>query len=350
MTYIRAVEGLSSVLESIHNLHLNPTDYNVEISRIGYHHNLRPRNILVTSNMFLLADFGLSRFKVANANSRTKWRENMGNYIAPECMNQDFEPQDVGRAIDIWAFGGIIIDVAWYREQGPKGVEKARSARQGPEDKNKWDNQCFFLGDEVKPNAILSAERLRDHAKDETTAGLIKLAFSMLQISPQQRPVTAVVHRNMAFLAVKALFHATRTTLRDYAQCLLDDDREEEVPSLTIYWFEVRRLDSWASILAINSDGLIPKDFDEAVYAKEGNVGLIQDVLADIKDTFNDLSLSKSQALSTSLRVRDNAVVACEERHELLHQLVEKLWASLPKPSRKGIPRWAAIISREELS
>ena len=337
LTYIRAMEGLSSALESIHNLHLSPTEYNVDISRVGYHHDLRPRNILVTSNTFLLADFGLSRFKVANANSRTKWRENMGDYIAPECMNQDFEPQEVGRAIDIWAFGGIIIDVAWYREQGPKGVEKARSARQGPEDKNKWDNQCFFLGNEVKPNAILSADRLRAHAKDVTTAGLIKLAFSMLQFSPQQRPLAAAVRRNMAFLAVKSLFHTTRTTLRDYAKCLLDEDREEQVPSLAKYWFEVRRLDTWASVLAINSDGLIPKDFDEALDAKEGNFRLMQDVLSDIYDTFNNLSLSKDQALSTSLSVPANAVGSYEERHESLHQWVEKLLASLPRQSKKRI-------------
>ena len=347
LTYIRAIEGLSSALESIHNLHLNPTDDNVDISRIGYHHDLRPRNILVTSYTFLLADFGLSRFKVANANSRTKWRENMGDYIAPECMNQDFEPQDVGRAIDIWAFGGIIIDVAWYCEQGPKGVEKARSARQGPEDKNKWDNQCFFLGDKVKPNAILSAKGLRDHAKDETTAGLIKLAFSMLQIPPQERPVAAAVHRNMEFLAVKSLFHTLRTTLRDYAKCLLDEDREEQVPSLTKYWFEVRRLDVWASVLAINSDGLIPKDFGEAADAKEGNVRLFQDVLSDIMNTFNDLSLSKNQALSTSLSMPDHAVASYEERHELLHQLVEKLWTSLVGPSRKRINRVWQQLSLE---
>ena len=337
LIYIQAMEGLSSALESIHNLHLKPTEHNVDISRIGYHHDLRPRNILVTSNTFLLADFGLSRFKVANANSRTKWRENMGDYIAPECMNQDFEPQDVGRAIDIWAFGGIIVDVAWYREHGPKGVEKARSARQGPEDKNKWDNQCFFLGNEVKPNAILSADRLRGDAKDVTTAGLIKLAFSMLQISPQSRPVAAAVRRNMEFLLVKSLFHTTRTTLRDYAKCRLDEDSEEQVLSLTKYWFEVRRLDTWASVLAINSDGLTPKDFEEAIDAKEGNIRVIQDVLGDIRDTFNDLSISKNQALSTCQSMPANAISSYEERHELLHHLVEKLWASLPQSSRKRI-------------
>ena len=71
--------------------------------------------------------------------------------------------------------------------------------------------------------------------------------------------------------------------------------------------------------------------------AKEGNIRLIQGVLGDIRDTFNDLSISKNQALSTSKSMPANAVGSYEEQHELLHQLVEKLWVSLPQPSRKRI-------------
>ena len=141
----------------------------------------------------------------------------------------------------------------------------------------------------------------------------------------------------MAFLTVKSLFHKPRATLRDYAQYLLDKDGEKQVPSLSKYWFEVRRLDTWATVLAINSDGLIPKNFNEVMDAKEGNVRLIQDVLREIIDTFNDLSLSKNRDLTTGLSVPTDAVELYEERHELLHQLVEKLWASLPQPSRRRI-------------
>ena len=353
LTYITAMEGLSSALESIHNLHLYPhpcpTDYNVEISRIGYHHDLRPRNILVTFNTFLLADFGLSSFKVANANSRTKWRENMGDYIAPECMDQGFEPQEVGRSIDIWAFGGIIVDVAWYREQGPDGVRKARSARQGPEDRNKWDNQCFFLGDEVKPNVILSSDRLRDYAEDATTAGLLKLALSMLRVSPQERPLAAGVHRNLTFLVVKSFFHKAHTALRDYAKRIQGEDRDCEVPSWTKFWFEMRRLDAWASILKINSDGLIPTEFDKAVNSTEDNGRLIQKLLSDILDTFKTFSSSTDQAPSTILSVLPISVEYHEEQHELLHHSVEKLWASLPSPYRKRIDDvWQQLSIKED--
>ena len=338
------MQGLSSALESIHNLHLNPTDRNVEISRIGYHHDLRPRNILVTPNTFLLADFGLSRLKIAEMNSRTTWRENMGDYIAPECMDQDFKPQEVGRSIDIWAFGGIIFDVAWYREQGSNGVKSARSARQGPGDRNKWDNQCFFLDNEVKRNVILSSDELRDCAKDTTTASLLKLAFSMLQIAPQQRPLAATVRRGFEFLTVKSLFHIARTTLQNYANRRQDEDRDDQVPSLTKFWLNLRRLDAWASVLEIHSDDCIPKDFDKAVNSTEGTYRSTQNVLSKIEDTFNDHNFSTYQAFRTgpslpSMEPEDYSIRATyyEERHELLQQLVEKLWAPLPFPYRKRI-------------
>lgn len=126
LTPYRALEDLSSALECVHIFNLNITDRSLELSRIGYHHDLRPRNILVSSNTFMLTDFGLSRLKVVDETPGPKWRENLGDYIAPECMDDDFRPQEAGRSIDIWAFGGIIIDIAW------------------PEDKNKWDNQYSF--------------------------------------------------------------------------------------------------------------------------------------------------------------------------------------------------------------
>ena len=42
-----------------------------------------------------------------------------------------------------------------------------------------------------------------------------------------------------------------------------------------------------------------------------------------------------------------NAILSHDERHELLHQLVEKLWASLPPSSRKRIDYVWLQVSRE---
>ena len=335
VTYITAIEGLSAALESIHNLHLNKADHKVDISRIGYHHDLRPRNILVTPDKFVLADFGLSRFKVADAGSRTKWRENMGDYIAPECMDQDFEPQDVGRAIDIWAFGGIIFDLAWHREQGVSGLRKARSARQGPVDKNNWDNQWFFLEDELKPKVIQSSDELRHCSKDATTIGLLNLAFSMLEIAPQRRPLAKDVRRNMTFLTVKSLFNVARGRLRDCTKSLLA--QADCGPPSTKFRFEVIRLDAWASVLGIDTDELISTDFEIAMQSIESNSRYAEGVLKEIEDTFRCRDVTEYGGTLTRLDVQPITIEYHEERHELLHQLVEKLLRTLPPIYRKRV-------------
>ena len=70
--------GLSSAIESIHNYFSD--EFNLTL--IGCHHDLHHRNILVSKNKLLLADFGLSRLRPENSRSRFK---GMGDYIAPEC-------------------------------------------------------------------------------------------------------------------------------------------------------------------------------------------------------------------------------------------------------------------------
>lgn len=54
---------------------------------IGYYYNLKPANILVDNNKFLLADFGLSRFRDSTEDSQTSYKSIGGPYIAPKCEN-----------------------------------------------------------------------------------------------------------------------------------------------------------------------------------------------------------------------------------------------------------------------
>jgi serine/threonine protein kinase len=55
---------------------------------IGCHQDLKPGNILVDGDTFLLADFGLSRFKESIEGSYTSYKSVGGYYVAPEC--EDF--------------------------------------------------------------------------------------------------------------------------------------------------------------------------------------------------------------------------------------------------------------------
>ena len=341
--YITALEGLSGALESIHDLHLNKVDHEVDLSRIGYHHDLRPRNILVTPETFILADFGLSRFKIADAGSRTKWRENMGDYIAPECMDQDFEPQVVGRAIDIWAFGGIIFDLAWHREQGRTGLLEARSARQGPVDRNNWNNQCFFLENQVKPKVVQSSKDLRYRSKEPTTIGLLNMVFSMLEITPERRPSAKEVRRRMTFLQVKSLFSLARERLRICKESSVEQD-EYGLPSTKLQ-MAVARLDAWASILGLaDHDTLTHTGFEDALQSSESNIAYIKDVLKDIEETFRNSVVPEDGRNLLDLVVQPITIDYHEERHELLHQLIEKLLKILPPNYRRRVDQlWQQI-------
>ena len=81
----------------------------------------------------------------------------------------------------------------------------------------------------------------------------------------------------------------------------------------------------------------MPKIFDQAVNSTEGNGRFVEQVLNEIKDTFYTPNFSKDQAGQTSPLAQPTAIKYYEERHKLLHQLVEKLWALLPSMSRRRI-------------
>ena len=97
----------------------------------GFHHDLRPKNILVSGEKFILADFGLSRFKHATENSETSFKIGEGDYIAPECEDimGNFEKFRVHRSSDVWAFGCILMEVLIYMAFGVSGVSDFRQAR-----------------------------------------------------------------------------------------------------------------------------------------------------------------------------------------------------------------------------
>ena len=180
-----------------------------------------------------------------------------------------------------------------------------------------------------------SSDAIDAKSLSEKTLSLLRLAMSMLRISPQLRPSAEDVRRNMTFVTVKSLYYVARTRLRDYINHLQDQD--ERRPPLTKVWFETRRLDAWASVLEIGVDELMPKIFDMAVNSTEGNGRFVEQVLNEIKDTFYTPNFSKDQAGKTSLLAQPIAIEYYEERHEVLHQLVEKLWALLPSMYRRRI-------------
>jgi len=95
-TFSSALSGLASAMETIHKFRFRSIMSPAVITSFGYHHDIRPANIMVTTKTFILTDFGLASSEQDSHKSIGFWRPNIGDYIAPECMNEEMDHQRVG--------------------------------------------------------------------------------------------------------------------------------------------------------------------------------------------------------------------------------------------------------------
>ena len=101
---------------------------------IGYYYDLKPHNILVDNATFLLADFGLSRFKELTEGSTTSYKYVGGCYVAPECedfsvLNEMKRTYTISQSSDIWSLGCIMMEILLYIKLGAAGVQKFEDER-----------------------------------------------------------------------------------------------------------------------------------------------------------------------------------------------------------------------------
>jgi serine/threonine protein kinase len=104
----------------------------INLEKIGCHHDLKPNNVFLDGQSFVLADFGLSTFKDLSQDSKTTRKVGGTCYSAPECENiaeSAFIRGRAGRKSDIWAFGCIITEVLTYVLRGPTGVKEFKKKR-----------------------------------------------------------------------------------------------------------------------------------------------------------------------------------------------------------------------------
>ena len=333
-TFYTALQGLSSALECVHNLNLNARDHQIDLARIGYHHDIRPRNILVTSRAFILADFGLAKMKTASDDSRTIWKAGAGDYIAPECIDQDFNLQDVGRDMDIWSLGCMIVDISSYMEKGPSGVHEAREKRRGRSSRANWETSYFFDKNEVNPGVLKWMNKLQANPNDSDLWTLLRLAASMIQIQPKHRLKATMVCHTMSFLAVRSLFHAAETALVAYYESLKEYNLQEgqqkpEVPLANV-WFGIQKIKAWGYILEITDD-LRRSFFDKAILQRQAHESerYLQEVLFDIQRKFNADTISSNRDGTDTNVPLGEPVQFYQRRDNELRRLIDGLFESL---------------------
>ena len=212
----RALSGLASALETLHG-------YKSDIlstEMIGYHHDLKPKNVLLASDRFVLSDFGLSKLK-AGEDSRTPFRVGQGYYLAPECEDSDngFTKGTVSRASDVWSLGCIILEVVVFMIGGSDGLSAFR-------DRRKFRNgflitKTFFCGRSINPAVAHQLSELID-CEDimlRRTGDLLRCILVMNSLSRLKASEVALRLRHISceasYLKVCATFASTEWRFND---------------------------------------------------------------------------------------------------------------------------------------
>ena len=199
-SFFVALAGLASAVEHVHDFF----EHKIDLRLIGCHYDLRPHNILVSGTTFILADFGLSRFKESTRDSDTPFQRGMGDYLAPECEDHEtFEPHRIRRSSDIWSLGCMLVEVVTYMVHGHTAVDIFK-------DKRKSMVRAFvfhlFHNGPNKPSSVVAEWLLElEHSAHTSCTMLVILARRMLSVNPSERPKASELTSRIRFIVMSEL-------------------------------------------------------------------------------------------------------------------------------------------------
>lgn len=196
---IVSLVGLSSALCVVHEFNAD------DLKAIGCHHDLKPSNILIDGPRFILADFGLSRFKETSQTSATTFKLGRGDFIAPECegLGDDSGRNIIHRSSDVWSFGCITLELLTYMLKGVDGVKDFRKKRAFTVGNTTFYRFHCGLGNQNKD----VMEWMADIEKSCYRAArlVVHLAKQMLSVTPEDRPKMKEVETKLRFIAIDVI-------------------------------------------------------------------------------------------------------------------------------------------------
>lgn len=336
--FTAALVGLASALQSVHELNRRCNLTPAFLTTYGYHHDIRPANILVTEKSFVLADFGLARPTLPDQECSTIWIKNIGHYVAPECMTPELKPQQVGRSYDIWAFGCLLTELATYMEQGANGVSEFRSQRITPYFHDlPFINGYFFQGNSLKDEVTRWLTNLSREPRFRVTFSLVAFSMHILQDDQCRRPDIGICVTCLSYIHAKQSFH-TACLLLDELLSTLSHPQYSKVVSahtMTELQMELSKLKAFGAVLQMENDAV----FDSELFSNQMFAKLVTDCLILIcgklrqsRDTLRD---HKKAWLISQSHLGSIGQSMVHIINESFRQQVRELCESLPPPEQQ---------------
>jgi serine/threonine protein kinase len=214
-TIYLALCGLVSALELLHFF----SNDDLKLNLIGFHHDLKPKNVLVDGSRFILADFGLSRMTNLSEDLEQLAADRDICFAAPETEDYttpDPSKQKIGPPSDIWSLGAILAVILAYIKGGPDEIKNFSKKRKfnyvrAEGEAIQYHTSFHILG---KPNP--GVEKWLSSMEEASTAGergLVALIRDMLLIDPDKRPNIRVVLRRLRCITLKKMAEPIRDQL-----------------------------------------------------------------------------------------------------------------------------------------
>lgn len=189
---LERISKLASALNEIHNceIFLEADGRRIDFSQIGYHRDLKPKNILKMGETFMISDFGLAQFKDNELDSGVTWGWGFSTYSAPECE----KGANVGRLADVWSLGCIFAEAVTFAILGMEGIlgfNRVRRQTLSPH----WTADLFYKSgtDKLQDTVLEWFEHLRvESGRSLFISDILQLVEEMLGQLPT-RPRAVVV-------------------------------------------------------------------------------------------------------------------------------------------------------------
>ncbi len=319
-TFFTAFYGLASALETVHNCNLEDGEDTFTV--VGYHHDIRPQNILVRANDFVLTDFGLAKMSEEDTSSGTPYKAGFGEYAAPECMDEHFGHQRVGRAIDIWSLGAMMVDIASFVEGGKKGKEESVRMRREEGPAPLKSNTRFHSDGHLKTGVNEQIRSLERDAEDKTLRTFLKLSRHML-VSRDTRLDASTVRRNASYIAIKSLFRAALTGIVEFRH-------QSSATSPDNNWLDLWKLSAWGEVINLNGAQLATTRFAEAIKDGQSSERTLQKTLLKLVKKLGTEPFDESKNTRKGSDDMSSPQSSYVQRADEISKLVSELKRELP--------------------
>ncbi|EXJ69219.1 CAMK/PKD protein kinase [Cladophialophora psammophila CBS 110553] len=251
------IRGLADALSVIHNA--LSTIYGAatesEPRYTGFHHDIKPANILVFSKdaeqlTLKISDFGMARFgpclNTEGLESESYFTRRSPDINAAYGAPETYQSGQLSRSYDIWSLGCVFTDVLVWFLGGANSDPKTFTLQRSQEilhAKGKTNGSFWYIdarGDaHVKPIVVKRLLELRLRcSRLSALAGLVDIICSMLTVDPTSRPNAFILRTELDKLVLQADDGALRPSYGYLCHCLTREGEDwDQVSRAKIYKF-----------------------------------------------------------------------------------------------------------------